>query len=60
MNLQEPEVNVITHRFQRFAVWFGGSMLATQPDILSAFHTRADYQEKGSGLVRSTQVFKSV
>lgn len=60
MNLQEPEVNVITHRFQRFAVWFGGSMLATQPDILSAFHTRADYQEKGSSICRANQVFRTV
>jgi len=30
-------VNVITHPFQRFAVWFGGSMLASQPEFLGFF-----------------------
>merc|ERR1711982_216059 len=27
------EVNVITHHMQRYAVWFGGSMLASTPEF---------------------------
>ena len=27
------EVNVISHHMQRFAVWFGGSMLASTPEF---------------------------
>jgi actin-related protein 3 len=60
LNLKPTEVNVVSHKFQRFAVWFGGSMLATQPDILSAFHTRQQYQENGSAIVRANQVFRTV
>lgn len=40
MDLKMLDVNVITHPFQRFAVWFGGSMLAAQPDVIKSFHTR--------------------
>jgi len=29
MDIKPTEVNVITHPFQRFAVWFGGSMIAS-------------------------------
>ena len=30
---QPVEVNVISHHMQRFAVWFGGSMLASTPEF---------------------------
>lgn len=40
LDLKEIKVNVVTHPFQRFAVWFGGSMLASQPEFLGFFHTR--------------------
>lgn len=51
------DVNVVTHPFQRFAVWFGGSMLASQPEFLSTFHTKAEYAEQGPRLCRSNAVF---
>ena len=35
------EVNVISHHMQRFAVWFGGSMLASTPEFNNVCHTRA-------------------
>lgn len=54
------EVNVVTHPFQRFAVWFGGSMLASQPDFLGYFHTAAQYAEKGPSICRSNPAFASV
>lgn len=60
MNLKMMDVNVITHPFQRFGVWFGGSMLATQPDILQHFHTREDYLEQGPRIARTNQVFQSI
>jgi actin-related protein 3 len=53
-------VNVVTHPFQRFAVWFGGSMLASQPETLKMFHTRADYQEHGPRIARASPVFQSI
>jgi len=51
---------VITHPFQRFAVWFGGSMLASQPEFLGYFHTKAEYQEHGPRIARHNQCFQSV
>ena len=30
-------------RYQRFAVWFGGSIIASQPQFYSAAHTKAQY-----------------
>jgi actin-related protein 3 len=60
MDLKMMDVNVVTHPFQRFAVWFGGSMLAAQPDVLSSFHTRAAYQEQGARIARTNQVFQSL
>jgi actin-related protein 3 len=58
--LKPIPVNVVTHPFQRFAVWFGGSMLASQPEFLGYFHTKAEYQEKGPRIARSNPVFNSV
>lgn len=54
------DVHVVTHPFQRFAVWFGGSMLASQPEFLGYFHTRQQYQEQGPRIARHNQVFNSV
>jgi len=60
MATKKIAVNVVTHPFQRFAVWFGGSMLASQPEFLSFFHTRAQYAEQGPRICRSNPVFNSV
>lgn len=60
MALKAVDVHVITHPFQRFAVWFGGSMLASQPEFLGFFHTRAQYAEQGPRIARHNQVFNSV
>ena len=34
------EVNVISHNMQRYAVWFGGSMLASTPEFYKVCHTK--------------------
>lgn len=54
------DVNVISHAFQRYAVWFGGSMLASQPQFLQHFHTRAEYNEQGPRIVRANAAFNTV
>jgi actin-related protein 3 len=60
MALKKVDTHVITHPFQRFAVWFGGSMLASQPEFLGYFHTRAQYAEQGPRIARHNQVFNQV
>jgi len=60
LNIKKIGVNVVTHPFQRFAVWFGGSMLASQPEFLGFFHTRAEYAEQGPRIARHNPVFNSV
>jgi len=58
LDIKPIEVNVVTHPFQRFAVWFGGSMLASQAEFRSFFHTKAEYEEKGASIARSNPVFQ--
>jgi actin-related protein 3 len=54
------EVNVIEHNFQRFAVWFGGSIMCLQPAFVSSFHTREAYAEQGPSIARNNAAFQSV
>jgi len=53
------EVNVISHKRQRYAVWYGGALLASLPDFYSYCHTRADYEEVGPSICRRYQIFGS-
>jgi len=52
-----PAVNVISHPKQRYAVWFGGSMLAATPEFYSVCHTKARYDEEGPAIARYNAVF---
>jgi len=54
------EVNVVEHNFQRFAVWFGGSIMCLQPSFMASFHTRAQYAEQGPSIARHNAAFQSV
>lgn len=54
------EVNVIEHNFQRFAVWFGGSIMCQNPEFLASFHTKADYAEQGPSVARQSVVLSSM
>ncbi|KAF8591676.1 Actin/actin-like protein [Ramaria rubella] len=54
------DVNVISHKRQRYAVWFGGSLLASLPDFYSYCHTKADYEEVGPSICRRYAIFGSV
>jgi len=51
------DVNVVTHRMQRYAVWFGGSMLGSTPEFYQVAHTKAEYMEKGPSICRHNPVF---
>jgi len=51
------DVQVISHQMQRYAVWFGGSMLASTPDFYQVCHTKAQYEEFGPSICRHNPVF---
>ncbi|KAJ1347351.1 putative metalloprotease arx1 [Parelaphostrongylus tenuis] len=51
------DVQVISHKMQRYAVWFGGSMLASTPEFYTVSHTKEEYMEKGPSICRHNPVF---
>ncbi|KAE9552431.1 hypothetical protein FO519_004372 [Halicephalobus sp. NKZ332] len=51
------DVNVHSHKMQRYAVWFGGSMLASTPEFFEVAHTRQEYLEKGPSICRYNPIF---
>ncbi|KAF3836660.1 hypothetical protein F7725_029218 [Dissostichus mawsoni] len=51
------EVQVVTHHMQRYAVWFGGSMLASTPEFSQVCHSKKDYDEIGPSICRHNPVF---
>jgi len=51
------EVQVISHSMQRYAVWFGGSMLASTAEFYKVCHTKAQYDEIGPSICRFNPVF---
>jgi actin-related protein 3 len=53
------EVNVISHHMQRFAVWFGGSMLSSTDEFYRVCHTKAQYEEEGPRSARHNAVFSA-
>lgn len=55
-----PDVKVISHHMQRYAVWFGGSMLASTPEFYNVCHTKAQYEEHGPSICRHNPVFGAV
>jgi actin-related protein 3 len=54
------DVNVISHHMQRYAVWFGGSMLASMPEFYNVCHTKAQYDEVGPSIARHNPVFGAI
>jgi actin-related protein 3 len=54
----ELKVKVHSHAMQRYAVWFGGSMLATDPGFAAVSYTKAQYEELGGArIARHSPVF---
>ncbi|KAI8815975.1 actin family [Fimicolochytrium jonesii] len=54
------EVNVVSHKKQRYAVWFGGSLLADTAEFHTYCHTKAQYEEHGPSIARFNKVFASI
>lgn len=50
-------VTVHTHSMQRYAVFFGGSMLASTPEFYNVCHTKEKYDEYGPSICRHNPVF---
>jgi len=59
LKVAAPEVKVIAHDMQRFAVWFGGSMLAATSEFKRVCHTKAQYDEVGPSIARHNAVFSA-
>lgn len=57
--VSKVDVNVVSHHMQRFAVWFGGSMLASAAELQRVCHTRAQYEEEGPRIARHSPVFNA-
>lgn len=51
------DVQVISHKKQRNAVWFGGSLLAQTSEFKSYCYTKSDYDEYGPSIVRNFSLF---
>ncbi|XP_003742549.1 actin-related protein 3 [Galendromus occidentalis] len=54
------DVTVVSHHMQRYAVWFGGSMLASMPEFYTVCHTKAQYEECGPSICRHNAVFTAM
>jgi len=57
LKAQPLEVKVISHSMQRYAVWFGGSVLASTPEFYNVCHTKDQYDEYGPSICRYNPVF---
>lgn len=53
------DVNVVSHHMQRFAVWFGGSMLASTEEFYKVCITKQQYDEEGPRIARHSPVFSA-
>lgn len=51
------EVNVLSHPMQKYAVWFGGSILSTSPNFFKVCHTKEQYDEEGPRICRHNAAF---
>ena len=58
LKAKSVDVEVFTHDMQRYAVWFGGSVVASMPDFYKSCHTREEYFEYGSQIMRSNVLEK--
>jgi actin-related protein 3 len=52
------EVNVVSHPMQRYAVWFGGSLLGCSAGFNDIVVTREQYMESGPGIMRGNCVYR--
>lgn len=60
LQIKDIEVNVLQHSMQRYAVWFGGSMLGITPQYFNVASSKADYDEKGPSIARYSKIFGGI
>merc|ERR1739848_877129 len=55
------KVDVASHtaKMQRYAVWLGGSIMASHPEFYKVCHTKADYDEHGPRIARFNVAFNA-
>ena len=56
----EVSVNVVSHPFQRYAVWFGGSMVGASNEFFQKAVSKKQYDEYGPSICRHSPVFGQV
>lgn len=56
----EIDVNVVSHKRQRYAVWYGGSVVGSSPQFAEVAHTKQQYDEVGPNICRQNAMFKSI
>lgn len=59
MKASSLDVKVVAPPVQRYAVWFGGSMLASMPQFETVLHSRQAYEEYGPSICRYNAVFSA-
>lgn len=57
---KEIEINVVSHKKQRYAVWFGGSLIASTDTFISYCHSKKDYEEYGPSICRHNRMFQTL
>ena len=50
------QASVVSHPMQRYAVWCGGSVLASMPEFPAMCISRAQYEEHGPSVCRHNAV----
>ena len=58
-NQQDIDVKVLSHDAQQYAVWLGGSILASTDQFYAACYTKAQYEEQGPSIARHNVAFKA-
>jgi len=54
------EVNVISHKQQRYAVWYGGSIVGMHDQFKSTAHLKKEYDEYGTSIFRQNVAFNVI
>jgi actin-related protein 3 len=57
-NAGKVPVNVVSHERQRYAVWYGGSMVGSGPQFQQAAITKQQYDEEGPSVCRRNAMFQ--
>jgi actin-related protein 3 len=51
------DVRVLSHAHQRYAVWYGGSMLGASEGFRKLAFSKEDYEEQGPRIMRNSPVY---